>query len=76
MTGCPTAVQGAVTRAVHTEFGVDLTITAFTITADDPASQRRIVELADLHERIGDPDGSAPRHTGCTAAPAASATAR
>ena len=59
MANCPTAVRGAVTRAVNTEFGVDL-----TITADDPASQRRILELAARHEQIGDPDGSAPRHTG------------
>lgn len=64
MANCPTAVQGAVTRAVNTEFGVDL-----TITADDPASQRRIAELAALHERIGDPDGSAPPHTGLHGGP-------
>ncbi|HEX8114356.1 MAG TPA: hypothetical protein VF516_41785 [Kofleriaceae bacterium] len=59
MANCPTAVQGAVTRAVNTEFGVDL-----TITADDPVSQRRIVELAARHEQMGDPDGAIPPHTG------------
>jgi hypothetical protein len=64
MTNCPTAVKGAITRAVNTASGVDL-----TIIADDPVSQRRIVELADLHERIGDPDGSAPRHTGLHGGP-------
>jgi hypothetical protein len=64
MTNCPTAVKGAVTRASNTESGVDL-----TITADDPASQRQIVELAARHEQIGDPDGSAPRHTGLHGGP-------
>ena len=64
MTNCPTAVKGAVTKAVNTEFGVDL-----TITADDPASQRRIVELAARHEQIGDPDGSVPPHTGLHGGP-------
>jgi hypothetical protein len=64
MANCPTAVPGAVTRAVNTEFGVDL-----TITADDPASQRRIIELAARHEQVGDPDGSAPPHTGLHGGP-------
>jgi hypothetical protein len=59
MANCPTAVKGAVTRSVNTEFGVDL-----TITSDDPVSQRRIVELAARHEQMGDPDGAIPRHTG------------
>jgi hypothetical protein len=59
MANCPTAVNGATTRAVNTESGVDL-----TITADDPVSQRRIVELAARHEQIGDPDGATPLHTG------------
>jgi len=64
MANCPTAVAGAATRAVNTESGIDL-----TITADDPASQRRIFELADLHARIGEPDGSAPAHTGLHGGP-------
>lgn len=59
MANCPTAVKGAVTRAVNTEFGVDI-----TITADDPVSQRRIIGLAARHEQLGDPDGAIPRHTG------------
>lgn len=64
MANCPSAVKGAVTRAVNTEFGVEL-----TITADDPASQRRIIELAARHEQVGDPDGSAPPHTGLHGGP-------
>lgn len=64
MRNCPTAVPGAVTRAVNTPYGVDL-----TITATELASQRRIVELAGIHERMGDPDGSAIRHTGLHGGP-------
>jgi hypothetical protein len=64
MRNCPTAVDGATTRATNTAFGIDL-----TITAADPASQRRILELAALHERMGDPDDSAPRHTGLHGGP-------
>jgi hypothetical protein len=45
MASCPIAVKGATTRAVNTESGVDL-----TITAGDPVSQRRIVELTARHE--------------------------
>lgn len=59
MRNCPTAVAGATTRAANTPFGVDL-----TITADDAASQRRIVELSAIHEGMGDPDNPAVRHTG------------
>jgi hypothetical protein len=64
MKNCPTAVAGATTQATNAAFGVDL-----TITAAEPASQRRIVELAALHERMGDPEGSAPRHTGLHGGP-------
>lgn len=64
MRNCPTSVSGATTQAANTAFGVDL-----TITAAKPASQRRILELAALHERMGDPDGSAPRHTGLHGGP-------
>lgn len=64
MRNCPTAVAGATTQAANTTFGVDL-----TITATEPASWRRILELAALHERMGDPDGSAPRHTGLHGGP-------
>ena len=64
MQNCPAAVTGATTRSSNTPFGVDL-----TITADDPASQRRIAELAALHERMGDPDGAAMRHTGLHGGP-------
>jgi hypothetical protein len=64
MRNCPTAVAGATTEAANTTFGVDL-----TITAAEPTSQRRILELAALHERMGDPDGSAPQHTGLHGGP-------
>ena len=64
MTNCPTAVPGATTHAVNTEFGVEL-----TITAEDPAAQRRIADLAARQERMGDPDGSAPQHTGLHGGP-------
>jgi len=64
MQNCPVAVAGATTRMTNTPSGVDL-----TITADDPASQRRIIELAALHERMGDPDTPAMRHTGLHGGP-------
>ena len=59
MRNCPTAVTGATTNASNTPFGVEL-----TITADNPASQRRIIELAAVHESMGDPDHPGLRHTG------------
>jgi hypothetical protein len=64
MKNCPAAVAGATTRATNSEFGVEL-----TITADDPANQRRIIELAAMHERMSDPDGSAMPHTGLHGGP-------
>lgn len=67
MRNCPTAVAGATTQATNTAFGVDL-----TITANDPASQRRIIELAAKHEGMGDPEGPATRHTGLHGGPGSS----
>jgi hypothetical protein len=59
MRNCPSAVDGAVTKLRNQIGGVDL-----IITADAPVAQRRILELARLHARLGDPDGSAMEHTG------------
>lgn len=64
MRNCPAAVAGATTQATNTAFGVDL-----TITANDPATQRRIIELSAMHEGMGDPDGSTTRHTGLHGGP-------
>lgn len=59
MRNCPTAITGATTRATNTPSGVDL-----TITVNDPLGQRRLVELAAIHEGMGDPENPAQRHTG------------
>lgn len=64
MKNCPAAVAGATTHAGNSEYGVEL-----SITSDDPATQRRIIELAALHERMSDPDGSAMPHTGLHGGP-------
>jgi hypothetical protein len=64
MHNCPSGLAGAVTRATNTDAGVDL-----AITATDPAVQRQIGELAELHEHMGDPDGSAMEHTGLHGGP-------
>jgi hypothetical protein len=59
MRNCPTAIAGTTTQAINTPFGVDL-----TITAKDPITLRRIVEIAATHEGLGDPENPAMRHTG------------
>jgi len=64
MRNCPSSLAGSSTRATNTEAGVDL-----EITAADPAVQQKIVELATMHEKMGDPDGSAMEHTGLHGGP-------
>lgn len=64
MRNCPTAVPGANVTSTHSEFGVEI-----EVTAPDPASQRRIIELAAMHERMGDPDGLTRQHTGLHGGP-------
>jgi len=64
MRNCPTAVSGANVTSTHSEFGVEI-----EVTAPDPASQRRIIELAAMHERMGDPEGLTRQHTGLHGGP-------
>lgn len=59
MLNCPSALPGAVTRTTNTESGVDL-----QITATDRAVSRRIIELAALHEQMGEPSTTVRQHSG------------
>ncbi len=59
MRNCPSAVPGAVTTVRNTVGGADL-----DIVADNPAAQSKIYDLAVMHAKLGDPDGSAMEHTG------------
>ena len=59
MRNCPSALVGATTRVIDTEDGVDL-----EITATDPVVQKQIIELAIVHEHLGQPNSSERAHTG------------
>jgi hypothetical protein len=58
MRNCPSGVPTANTVLSKTAGGVDVTITSV-----DPQAQRRIVVLAQLHSRLGDPIGVFPAHS-------------
>jgi len=64
MANCPSAVAGAITNVVDAPDGVFI-----TVTAKDPGSQSRIFALAEVHGRIGGPEGNAPEHTGLHGGP-------
>lgn len=59
MANCPSALPTAITRVGDLPDGV-----ALTITVTDPAAYERLLELADLHARLGGPAGNAMEHTG------------
>lgn len=50
MANCPSAVRGAITTTMPTPDGIDV-----TVTAPDPATERTIVGLAELHARFPRP---------------------
>ena len=64
MRNCPSAVATAKTVATPTPDGVDV-----TITSDDPAARRQIVELARWHAVVGEPIWGMPPHTGMHGGP-------
>lgn len=64
MANCPSAVPGAKTTIAMTSDGVDV-----TVTAREPAAERKIVELAEFHARTA-PSASGTQHTGKGGGPA------
>lgn len=64
MRNCPSALAGAVTDVRDTSDGVEV-----TITAEDRATIKRIIKLADVHARIGLPTDVALEHTGLHGGP-------
>jgi hypothetical protein len=63
MRRCPSAVPGASTRAVDTEEGVDV-----VVTATSPDAQREILARARDHQYLGNP-GRLTRHDGTHSGP-------
>ena len=59
MRNCPSSLAGTTTHVTNTPAGVDL-----EITAGDPAVQQQIVDLAILHEQMGQPNPGEVQHTG------------
>jgi hypothetical protein len=64
MQWCPSAIPNAKTVATPTDDGVDV-----SITSDDPAARERIVMLAEMHSRQGDPLRAFPQHSGLHGGP-------
>jgi len=64
MRNCPNALAGTTTNLTNTQDGVDL-----EITANDPAIQQQIVQLAMVQAHMGKPNKSEMEHTGMHGGP-------
>ena len=64
MRNCPNALAGTTTNLTNTSDGVDL-----EITANDPATQQKIVQLAMVQAHMGHPNKAEMEHTGMHGGP-------
>jgi hypothetical protein len=64
MANCPSALRTAVTRVADLSDGVSV-----TVTVTDPDAYDRLLALAEVHARIGDPAGESLEHSGMHGGP-------